>query len=266
LKVRENPDVTRNGLLFPGEMGALIGASMQGEVLWASEGRSEATHRRANAAGFRDVGSVPELVAASDVILSVCPPAIAEDVASQVAGADFDGLYVEANAITPGRVERIAASLPRCVDGSVIARSGLNLYLSGDQGDVAQVAEIFRDGEVNAIPLEGGIGAASALKMAFGGWNKIGLALTAQAHAIARAYGLEEALTGEGVATDRLVGVGPRAWRWAPEMEEVADTCASLGLPDGIPRGAAELFSRWEHRRDQPTDVERLLDDLTHQD
>ena len=40
------------------------------------------------------------------------------------------------------------------------------------------------------IPLEGGVGSASALKMAFGGWNKIGSALTAQAYAIARAYGV----------------------------------------------------------------------------
>jgi 3-hydroxyisobutyrate dehydrogenase-like beta-hydroxyacid dehydrogenase len=258
--------MTRIGLLFPGEMGALVGAAAKAEVLWASEGRSEATAQRAEAAGFRDASSVAELVAASEIVLSVCPPAIAEDVAVQVASAGFGGLYVEANAITPGRAERIAASLPRCVDGSVIARSGLNLYLSGNQADVAQVAEIFRGSEVNAIPLEGGIGAASALKMAFGGWNKIGMALTAQAYAIARSYGVEEALAGEGVAADRLVGVGPRAWRWAPEMEEVADACASLGLPDGIPRGAAELFSRWGHRRDQPTDVEQLLDDLAHRD
>ncbi len=197
--------------------------------------------------------------------MSVCPPEIAEEVAAEVAAAGFDGLYVEANAITPARAERIAALLPRCVDGSVIARTGLNLYLSGEPAEVVQAAEIFRDGEVNAIPLEGGVGAASALKMAFGGWNKIGMALTAQAYAIARAYGVEEALAGEGVASDRLVGVGPRAWRWAPEMEEVADLCAGVGLPDGIPRGAAELFRRLEHRRDQPTDVEQLLDDLTRQ-
>jgi len=258
--------VTRVGLLFPGEMGTLVGAAANAELLWASEGRSEATAQRAEAAGFRAVSTLDELVAASEIVLSVCPPAIAEDVAAAVAAVGFEGLYVEANAITPARAERIAASLPRCVDGSVIARTGLNLYLSGDPDEVAQVAEIFRDGEVNAIPLEGEIGAASALKMAFGGWNKIGLALTAQAHAIARAYGVEEALAREGVATERLVGVGPRAWRWAPEMDEVADACASLGLPDGIPRGAAELFRRWEHRRDQPTDVERLLDNLTRQD
>jgi hypothetical protein len=45
-------------------------------------------------------------------------------------------------------------------------------------------------------------------------------------------------------------------------MEEVAATCAALGLPDGIPRGAAELFSRWDAHRDRPAELDRLLDDL----
>ena len=116
---------------------------------------------------------------------------------------------------------------------------------------------------MSAIPLEGGIGAASALKMAFGGWNKIGVALAAQAHAIARAYGVEDALSGEGVESDRILRAAPKAWRWAPEMEEVAATCAALGLPDGIPRGAADLYSRWDAHRDQPAELDGLLDDLT---
>ena len=260
--VREDPGVTRIGLLFPGEMGTLVGAAANAEVVWAGEGRSKTTAQRAEAAGFRDVGSVAELVAASDIVLSICPPAIAEDVAGEVAGAGFDGLYVEANAITPARAERIAASLPRCVDGSVIARSGLNLYLSGDQAEVAQAAALFHGSEVNAVPLQGGIGAASALKMAFGGWNKIGVALVAQAYAIARAYGVEDALAGEGVESDRILGAAPKAWRWAPEMEEVADTCAGLGLPEGIPRGAADLYSRWATHRDRAAALETLLDDL----
>jgi 3-hydroxyisobutyrate dehydrogenase-like beta-hydroxyacid dehydrogenase len=251
--------VTRVGLLFPGEMGALVGSAVRGEVLWASEGRSEAT--RARAAGFTDVGTVRELVAASEIVISLCPPAIAEDVAGEVAAEGLDGIYVEANAIAPERMRRIAGLL-RCVDGAVIARTGLNLYMSGDAEDVAVVAALFPEGEVNAIPLEGGIGAASALKMAFGGWNKIGVALAAQAHAIARAYGVEDALAGEGVESDRILRAAPKAWRWAPEMEEVAATCAALGLPDGIPRGAAELYSRWDVHRDQPAELDRLLDDL----
>ena len=252
--------MTRVGLLFPGEMGALVGSAVHGEVLWASEGRSEATRKRAE--GFTDVGTVRELVAASEIVISVCPPAIAEDVAGEVAAEGLDGIYVEANAIAPERMKRIAGLL-RCVDGSVIGRTGLNLYLSGDAEDVAAVAALFPEGEVNAIPLEGGIGAASALKMAFGGWNKIGVALAAQAHAIALAYGVEDALAGEGVESDRILRAAPKAWRWAPEMEEVAATCAALGLPDGIPRGAADLYSRWDEHRDKPAELQRLLDDLT---
>jgi len=263
LALWEDQQMTRVGLLFPGEMGTLVGASASAEVLWAGEGRSEATAQRAEAAGFRDVGSIGELVAASGIVLSICPPAIAEDVAREVGAAGFEGLYVEANAITPARAERIASLLPRCVDGSVIARAGLNLYLSGGADDVCEVAALFEDGEVNAMPLGGGIGAASALKMAFGGWNKIGTALTAQAYAIARAYGVEDALAGEGVESDRILRAAPKAWRWAPEMEEVAATCAALGLPDGIPRGAAELYARWDEHRDRPAELERLLDDLT---
>jgi len=252
--------VTRVGLLFPGEMGALVGSAVRGEVLWASEGRSEATRGRAEA--FTDVGTVRELVAASEIVISLCPPAIAEDVAGEVSSEGFEGIYLEANAITPERVERIAGYL-RCVDGSVLARTGINLYLSGDPADVAEVAALFAAGEVTAIPLEGGIGAASALKMAFGGWNKIGVALAAQAYAIARAYGVEDALAGEGVESDRILSAAPKAWRWAPEMEEVAETCEALGLPDGIPRGAADLYSRWDVHRDRPAELEQLLDDLT---
>jgi len=241
-------------------MGALVGSAAAGEVLWASEGRSEATRRRAEA--FRDVGTVRELVAGSELVISLCPPAIAEDVAGEVAAEGFDGIYVEGNAIAPERVKRIAGYL-RCVDGAVISREDVNLYLSGDPPDVAAVAELFPSAEVKPIPLEGGVGSASALKMAFGGWNKIGTALVAQAHAIARAYGVQEALAAEGVDSDRFVRSARKAWRWAPEMEEVAETCRALGLPDGMGSGAAELFGRWDAHRDRPAAPDRLLDDLT---
>jgi len=240
-------------------MGALVGSAVAGDVLWASEGRSEAT--RARAEGFRDVGAVRDLVAESDFVISLCPPAIAEDVAGEVAAEGFEGIYVEGNAISPERVKRIAGYL-RCVDGAVISAADVNLYLSGDPADVAAVAALFPEGEVKPIPLGDAIGAASALKMAFGGWNKIGAALTAQAYAIARAYGVEEALAAEGVDSARFVRSARKAWRWAPEMEEVADTSEALGLPGGMGRGAADLFRRWDARRDQPAELGELLDDL----
>jgi 3-hydroxyisobutyrate dehydrogenase-like beta-hydroxyacid dehydrogenase len=230
--------LTRVGLLFPGEMGAAVGAEARGEVLWASEGRSDATRRRA--AGFTDIGSVSKLVESSDVVLSICPPAIAEGVAEQVFGDGFDGLFVEANAISPERVRRIAKLGPRVIDGSIIAAKGINLYLAGEGSD--EVAALFAGSEVNAIELEAELGAASALKMAFGGWNKIGIALTSQAHSIARAYGVDRWLEAEGVPADRLPRVVDRARRWAPEMDEIAEVCAELNLPEGIPRSAAAFY------------------------
>jgi 3-hydroxyisobutyrate dehydrogenase-like beta-hydroxyacid dehydrogenase len=251
----------RVGLLFPGSMGAPVGGAVRREVVWASEGRSEATSRRASEAGLVDVGSVEELVRSSEIVLSICPPAIAEEVAAQVAALGFEGLFVDANAISPQRMERIARLLPNVVDGSILGREG-KFYLSGEPGEVETVAALFEGSEVEAVRLEAGIGAASALKMAYGGWNKIGVALAAQAHAIARAYGLTEALEAEGIAGARVEQLAPRAWRWGPEMEEVADTCAGLGLPDGMGRGAAELYARWNANRDTEVPLDRLLDDL----
>ena len=52
------------GLLHPGEMGASVGRALQAnrhEVLWASEGRSDATRKRAQT--FNDVGTVGALEA-----------------------------------------------------------------------------------------------------------------------------------------------------------------------------------------------------------
>jgi 3-hydroxyisobutyrate dehydrogenase-like beta-hydroxyacid dehydrogenase len=232
--------LTRVGLLFPGEMGAAVGTAVRGEVFWASEERSEATRRRA--AAFTDVGSVERLVEASEVVLSICPPAIAEDVAKDVFYYGFDGVFVEANAIAPERMRGIAKLGQRVVDGSIIAAKGINLYLAG--AEASEVTALFDGAEVRAIDLGAELGAASALKMAFGGWNKIGIALTAQAHAIAQAYGVDEWLEAEGVPVDRLPRVVDRAWRWSPEMDEIAETCAEVGFSDAIPRAAAEFYRR----------------------
>ncbi|HET8653106.1 MAG TPA: DUF1932 domain-containing protein [Gaiellaceae bacterium] len=234
----------RVGLLFPGAMGAAVGNGVGAEVLWASEGRSRATADRA--AAFTDVGTVEELVRAVDVVLSICPPAIAEETAERVFGLGFDGVYVEANAISPERMRRIAGLGERVVDGSIIAATGINLYLAGPEA--GEIAALFEGADVNAVRIGGTIGAASALKMAFGGWNKIGIALAAQAHAISRAYGVEDRLEAEGVPADRLDRFADRAWRWAPEMEEIADLCRELGLSDGIPRGAAAFYAELSSR------------------
>ena len=72
------------GLLHPGEMGAAVGRCLTGagyQVLWASEGRGADTAARARDAGLTDVRTARRMTAEADVIVSVCPPHAALDVA-----------------------------------------------------------------------------------------------------------------------------------------------------------------------------------------
>ena len=98
------------GLLHPGDMGAAVGQCLAGaghRVLWAPEGRSPASAVRAEAAGLTAAdGGLAGLVWQSDVIVSVCPPHAALDIARQVAG--FGGVYVDANAISPVTAREVA--------------------------------------------------------------------------------------------------------------------------------------------------------------
>ena len=76
------------GLLHPGEMGAAIGSAwVQAgqQVLWLPSGRSPATAARAAAAGMTGVEGTRGLVAESDLVVSVCPPDAALEVAALVA-------------------------------------------------------------------------------------------------------------------------------------------------------------------------------------
>ena len=94
-------------VLHPGDMGSAIGAcAVRGghKVLCALEGRSSASKNRANAAGMQDSGNEQAAVLASSVVLSVCPPHGALDLARRVAGFGFKGLFVDANAIAPAYV------------------------------------------------------------------------------------------------------------------------------------------------------------------
>ena len=67
-------------------------------VIWTSQGRSSATRARAEANRLVDVGTLQRLCGDADVILSICPPHAAEDVATRVRGAGFIGLFAECNA------------------------------------------------------------------------------------------------------------------------------------------------------------------------
>jgi 3-hydroxyisobutyrate dehydrogenase-like beta-hydroxyacid dehydrogenase len=245
------------GLLHPGEMGAAIGAVLRQrgiDVLWASERRSEATAVRADAAGLDDAVTVAELALRSDVVLSVCPPHAAAEVAEAVGG--FEGVFVDANAISPATTRRIAATFARFVDGGIVGGPpsesyGPRLYLSG--ADAAAAAKLFEGTHVSARVLSDSVGDASALKMAYASWTKGTAALLLAIREVARSEGVEEALLAEWRESipeleARLASAersaAAKGWRWVAEMEEIAATFEAAGAPPGFHQAAADVFRR----------------------
>ncbi|HEX9336116.1 MAG TPA: NAD(P)-binding domain-containing protein, partial [Pseudonocardiaceae bacterium] len=115
------------GLLHPGNMGAAVGAQLVAaghRVHWCPAGRSARSAARAAEAGLRTVGSLAEMLAGSEMVFSICPPANAEQLANEIAEHGFHGLFVDANAINPTRMtriaDRVAAAGARVVDGAII--------------------------------------------------------------------------------------------------------------------------------------------------
>jgi 3-hydroxyisobutyrate dehydrogenase-like beta-hydroxyacid dehydrogenase len=258
-------------LLHPGAMGAKVGgeATRTGtRVLYVPTGRGPASLQRAREAGLEPVESLASALAASDFVLSVCPPHAAEDVAHEVLTHPFRGVYVEANAISPDRTRRIAAACAErgvpMLDGSIVGGppgpgSAPRLYLSGDGEQVARVAGAFKDTQVVARPLDAEIGAASALKMAYASFQKSARVLAAVSHALAAHHGVADELAREAgsltssilAQTDQLPSVAARAWRWAPELEEIAATLRTAGLPPEMAEGAATVLGQWAGDKDR---------------
>ena len=244
------------GFLHPGAMGASLAGACSGTRLWCAEGRSAASRARAIAAGMEDVGSIEAMAEHADVIISVCPPDAAVDVAAAVASVGFDGIYVDVNAISPATARLIGDRFGRFVDGGVVgppvaSAGSTRLYLSGD--NAREVAELWRDSALEARVVEGGAGAASAVKVCFAAWTKGSAALLLAVRALAVAEDVEDALLAEwamsmpGLAEQSkraAMNNAPKAWRFAGEMEEIADSFAADGLPDGFGRAAAEVYER----------------------
>jgi 3-hydroxyisobutyrate dehydrogenase-like beta-hydroxyacid dehydrogenase len=260
------------GLLHPGEMGAAVGAFLAGRghrVCWASAGRSRATAARAWAAGLADAGTVAELVHRSEVLLSVCPPHAALEVARAVAGGGlaggrlapgFRGVYVDANAVSPATAREVARTVTaggaRYVDGGIIGPppdggGSTRLYLSGP--GAGEVAALLAGSALAAEVIGDGVAAASAVKMAYAAWTKGTAALLLAARALARAEGVEETLLAEWALSQpalpgRCLGAASSAagkgWRWAGEMDEIAAAMTAAGLPAGFHEAAAWLYRR----------------------
>lgn len=271
-------------LLYPGNMGVTIGAAAAtsgARVIWTSHQRSPATQERARQAGLVDVGTLTDTVRGSDIILAVCPPHAALELAQTVAEQDFSGIYVDANAVSRATAEQIGQIVTKAgasfVDGGIIGspvkRAGTTrLYLSGDRAP--EVAELFSASMLDARTIGVVPGAASALKIAYAAWTKCTDALVLAIRALAAHEGVDNALMEEWSVSQpdlerrsvRAAAVAtPKAWRYVGEMREIAEAFEAAGLPTGFHHAAAEICERlapFKDRTDPPPTVAAVIDTL----
>jgi len=257
-------------LLHPGNMGTTIGAcaSTSGaRVLWAQEGRSAASRLRAKQADLLEVASLAEAVAQSDIVLSVCPPEFASDVAVKVAAQKFAGIYVDANAVSRATAEEIgrivadagASFVDGGIIGSPVRKAGTTrMYLSGEKA--GEIAQLFSGSMLDARVVSTVPGEASALKVVYAAWTKGTDALILAIRALAAHEGVDQALLNEWKVSQPALesksikaasGVAPKMWRYVGEMREIAEAFKTAGLPSGFHSAAAEVSERLAGFKDQ---------------
>lgn len=251
-------------VLMPGDMGHGVGRVLREHghrVLTCLDGRSARTRGLAEAAGLEDAGNLTTLVGEADMILSILPPARALEQAKKVAQAmDETGagpVYVDCNAISPALTARVgevieAAGAPY-IDAGIIGLapgrgSATRFYVSGR--DTAPMAALDGKG-FKVMAMEGGVGAASGLKMCYAGLTKGKWTLYTAVLLAAEQLGLSEALREEfsfsqsgdlKAMTERVPRLPADSERWIAEMEEIAATFSSAGVPSGFHDGAAQIF------------------------
>lgn len=276
----------RIGILHPGAMGISIAASAVHnghQVLWASEGRSQESRDRAVQHKLEDAETLANLCAQSDIILSVCPPHAAADVARQVIAANFHGTYCDANAISPQRAQHIGELLSAAsidfVDGGIIGgpawtRGETWLYLSGPH--TPTIANCFVEGPLETKIIGQGtaqeLGQASALKMSYAALTKGTTALLCAVLGASESLNVRAELyeqwsrdnAGAANANEkRARTVTEKAWRFEGEMREIAETFRAAGLPDGFHLAAAEIYHRLAPLKDAP-ELPSIQDVLSH--
>lgn len=227
----------------PGNMGAAVGARLirhGTKVLTLLNGRSAASVARAEAAGM--VGVDDEALVSADFLLSILPPKDALPIAHRLAPAlqatSKKPIYIDCNAVAPETAVAIMQVVQDTgtpfLDGSIIGPppklegDGTTFYLSG-QAREAALALIHAG--LNVKPLDAPVGAASALKMSYGGITKGLTALGSVMSLAAERYGVGNELNKElsesqpqllAWLNHTVPGMFPKAYRWVAEMEEIS--------------------------------------------
>lgn len=234
------------GLLYPGEMGSTLAALLRSRgirVVTTLAGRSPRTTKLSRDAGVIELDSLAEVVRQSAIVMSLVPPAAAEEVADAYCEVAHlsppSALYVDVNAISPELAEllslRVTGAGRQFVDAAVngLARTivtGGTLFLSGPRA--GDVAELFGD-QMHVRVLGDRAGLASAMKMLLSGVSKGACALFLELALLAHRRGMLGEMIDEvsriypGIATvvARMLPTIPQhRLRRAGEMRELEET------------------------------------------
>ena len=248
----------------PGFMGAGIGGKLVehgAEVRTLLEGRSQASADRAHAAGMKGVDIAAFCDA--DVILSILPPANAIEIARKVAPLlnkqDKPAIYADLNAVSPETASQIGSLFGPSVcyvDGSIIGMppdpTGKvpTIYLSGS--DAPRLAYL-NDLGLKIRVIDADIGAASALKMCYGGLTKGFVAMISTLALAAEKAGISEQFRQElresqpgptGQLERSIPAMYGRAYRWGAEMSEISAFLGKDQAGADVYQGFAEIFDR----------------------
>jgi putative dehydrogenase len=240
------------GIFSTGEMGhrvALVLRQHGLKVVTCLSGRSRRTAELAAKAGISDLATPAEVVAQSDMIISIVVPSaaqpLAETIARAIAAAKKSVLYADANAISPMTamaIEKIITGAGgRFADVCIIGTStkvgqGTTFYTSGEWA--AEFAELSRFGLQIEI-LGDRPGQASAYKIVYAGLTKGVSSLMLEMLLLAYSLGILEPMIAQyrkkfpdlvRFAESNLPGLPFRAARRSDEMEELSLTIAAQGL------------------------------------
>lgn len=253
------------GVVSPGDMGQAIAARLKEtgfEVLTALAGRSERTRALAREAGLTDCGSLEELVARCDLIVSVLNPgeavAVARNAAQAMKAARRGIAYADLNAVSPQTTLEMDSAIRDAggmfIDGGIIGppprgeKARPRIYVSGPH---AYLFEQIRHPNLLIRVLSERVGDASGIKMCYGAMTKGTTALAVELLMAARKLGVEHALEQElresrndvfDWQMKNIASMPPKAYRWVPEMQEIAKTFGELGMTRRIFEGATDMY------------------------
>lgn len=254
------------GVVSPGDMGQAIAGRLKESglnVYAALDGRSERTRALAREAALTDCGSMEKLVVTCELVISVINPGEALNVARQAAAAMKKTgrmiAFADLNAVSPqtardaDRLVREAGGL--FIDGGIIGppprgeKDKPRIYVSGP--DAYLLEQVSHPNLLIRVMSER-VGDASGVKMCYAAMTKGTTALAVELLVAARRLGVEQALEKElresrndvfDWQVKNIAVMPPKAYRWVPEMEEIAKTFGDLGLTRRIFEGATDIYA-----------------------